>query len=218
MSAIASSALGVLLFWNIDSSVFSLVGEHRLWWLIAHGLGFIIGVGGATFSDIFFFQFLKDHKISDEEKNTFDTLSGVIWIGLAILVISGLMLFLPEQARLGASPKFLLKVVVVSVIAVNGLALNLFVAPRLRQLSFEGTKPARAFRRLAFALGGISIVSWYMAFILGSLRHIGPHSFPEGVVGYVCILTAVVIGSQLFERFMVRGYHSIGEVSQNQEN
>lgn len=209
VSAFASTALGVSLFWNIDWAVISFVGSHKIWWTIIHGIGFVLGVGGATFSDIFFFRFLKDHQISEEEKGTFDTLSAIIWVGLALLVLSGLMLYLPEQVRLNVSPKFLLKVVVVGVIVLNGLALNLFVSPRMRQLSFDGAKPARAFRRLAFALGGVSIVSWYTAFLLGSLRHIGTYSFEMGLFGYGGILLVVVIGSQVFERIVVSGYHAI---------
>lgn len=208
-SAFLSTTLGIMLFFTVSPETLLLIGYHKKWWLIIHGLGFILGVGGATFSDIFFFRFLKDHQISEEEKRTFDTLTNVIWVGLAILVLSGLMLFLPEQARLGVSPKFLLKVVVVGVIAVNGLALNMFVSPRLRQLSFDGAKPARHLRRLAFALGGISIVSWYIAFLLGSLRHIGRFSFHEGVLGYALIIVGVVVGSQIFERLVVRGYHAL---------
>lgn len=218
VSAFASTVLGLTLFWNIDASVISLIGTHKVWWAIVHGVGFVLGVGGATFSDIFFFRFLKDHQISEEEKDTFDTLSAVIWVGLAILVMSGLMLYLPEQARLDMSAKFLLKVLVVGVIVVNGLALNLFVSPRMRQLSFDRAKPARAFRRVAFALGGISIVSWYIAFLLGSLRHIGPHSFVSGALGYGCILLAVIIGSQVFERIVVSGYHAIPSDTPPQEN
>ncbi len=209
-SALASTSLGVLaVITLIDSSLVASIGDHRTWWIIVHSIGFVLGVGAATISDIFFFKFLKSHRISESEKSTLETLSTIIWIGLALLVISGTMLFLPEQARLSESPKFLLKTIVVGIIIVNGTALNLFVSPRMRRLSFEGTKPARQFRRLAFALGAISIVSWYIAFFLGSLRHIGKYSFQEAVVGYGVMLFFVVILSQLFERIMVKKYHLI---------
>lgn len=209
VSAAASVVLGLSLFSLVNADTVAAIGEHRTLWIIVHSIGFILGVGAASITDIFFFRFLKDHQVSEEEKGTLEALTGVIWAGLAVLVISGLMLFLPEQARLADSPKFLLKTVVVGAIVMNGLALNLFVSPRMRQLSFEGTKPARRFRRLAFALGGISIVSWYAAFVLGSLRHLGSYSFAEGLVGYGALLLVVGIASQLFERLAVRGYHAI---------
>lgn len=211
LSALSSMTLALCLIGIVDGQLLDMIGSHRTWWVIIHSAGFMIGVGAATISDIFFFKFLKSHLIDEQEKENLETLSSVIWIGLAILIISGLMLFLPEQARLGESPKFLLKTVVVGVIILNGLALNMFVSPKMRQLSFEETKPARHFRRLAFALGGISIVSWYTAFILGSLRHIGGYSFYQGVLGYIIILVGVVVSSQIFERVMVKKYKVIPE-------
>ena len=75
----------------------------------------------------------------------------------------------------------------------------MFVAPYMRRLSFEGTVPARKFRRLAFALGGISFTSWYLAFFLGSLRKI--HLvFWHALLGYGILLLAVIVGSQIMER------------------
>jgi hypothetical protein len=176
----------------------AILAQTKLYWIILHNVGFILGLGGATITDVFFFRFLKDGVISEGEKQTMDTLSNVIWIGLAILIVSGLMLYLPEQARLGASSKFLLKVVVVGVITLNGVFLNIRVAPRMRQLSLARTVPARHFRRLAFALGAISITSWYTAFFLGSLRSINL-ALREGVAVYLGLVITAVIGAMVYE-------------------
>jgi hypothetical protein len=199
-----NAALAACLWWMPTPEWFALLAEHRGAWAIVHALGFVLGLGGATITDVFFFRFLKDHRISEEEKGTLDALSRVVWVGLAVLLVSGLMLYLPEQARLAASPKFLLKVVVVAVVLLNGIALNLSVAPRLRLLSFERTPPARTFRRLAFALGGISIASWYTAFLLGSLRHLGPATFAHGLLGFGVLLAGTVVVTQVFERLAVK--------------
>ncbi len=198
-SALASALLVISLFPQQSNELFPILASQRLVWIIVHNIGFILGLGGATITDIFFFRFLQDNVITEEEKKTMDMLSSVIWVGLGTLVLSGIMLYLPEQARLDASPKFLLKLVVVSVVIVNGFLLNLRVAPRLRQLSFDNTPPATHFRRLAFALGGISVTSWYTAFLLGSFRKISL-PFREGVGVYVMVLICVIIGSQIFER------------------
>ncbi len=190
----------ILSLAHIPVEVFSpLLSAQKTWWVIAHNIGFILGVGAATITDILFFRFLKDGSISLEEKETMDTLSTVIWGALALLVVSGVALFIPEHARLATSPKFLLKIVVVGVIIVNGLLLNMFVAPFMRRLSFEGSTPARAFRRLAFALGGISFSSWYIAFFLGSMRKI-PLVFSHALGAYAVFLLVVVVGSQIMER------------------
>jgi hypothetical protein len=132
-----------------------------------------------------------------------DTLSSVIWAGLAILIVSGVMLYLPEQLRLNASPKFILKIIVVGVVLVNGVLLNLLVAPHMQTLSFEGTIPARRFRRLAFALGAVSLTSWYTAFFLGSLRRIHT-TLEHGLRVYIGLVTIAVIGSQLYETILVK--------------
>ncbi len=178
-----------------------ILASQKVMWVIVHSIGFILGIGAATITDILFFRFLKDGKISQEEKDTMDTLSSVIWVGLAILIVSGIALFIPEASKLAVSSKFLLKVVVVSVIILNGLILNMFVAPHIRRLSFAEDKISRRFRRIAFALGGISITSWYLAFILGSLRSIST-DFITAVVLYGVLLSCVVIGSRIFENHL----------------
>lgn len=202
-SAFASLLLVLALFERDLSGVFQILSNQRVFWIIMHNIGFILGVGGATITDVFFFRFLKDNVISEEEKGTMDTLTSVIWVGLAILIISGLMLYLPNQARLDISAKFQLKVVVVAVIALNGLLLNMLVAPKMRSFSFEQTKPAKHLRKIAFALGGISIVSWYSAFLLGSIRRIDTDFF-VGISAYIALLVGVVLGSQIFEKIITK--------------
>lgn len=178
--------------------LYEFLSSTKLVWIIVHNIGFIIGLGGATITDVFFFRFLKDGVITEREKEIMDTLSSVIWIGLAILMVSGLLLYLPDQARLLASSKFLLKVVVVSMIVLNGIALNIKVAPHIRMLSLLQDPISERFRRLAFALGAISITSWYVAFFLGSVQSIGV-AFREGVAFYVSILITAIIGSQVYQ-------------------
>jgi uncharacterized membrane protein len=197
-SAAANVLLVVSLFGFPSEGLFALLSAQRMWWVIAHNIGFILGLGGATITDLCFFRFLKDNTISKEEKGAMDLLSNIIWVGLAILIVSGIALYLPEQARLDVSSKFLLKVIVVSVVVVNGILLNMLVAPRLRELSLENTPSARHFRKIAFALGGISIFSWYTAFLLGSFRSISV-SFLLGLCIYAGALLTVVIASQLYE-------------------
>lgn len=205
LSAFANVVLLVALFYLPRTEFFSLLASQKIMWVIVHNVGFIFGIGAATITDILFFRFLQDSKISEQEKGIMDILSSVIWVGLAILVVSGVMLYLPEQSRLLASSKFLLKIVVVSVITVNGVLLNIFVAPKMRMLSFADHPRAVHFRRAAFALGGVSIVSWYTAFLLGSLRSI-PLTFTAGLIGYLVVLFGVIAGSQVFERIATK-YH-----------
>ena len=159
-------------------------------------------------ADVFFFKFLKDLKISKDESKTLGMVSEVIWFGLALLVISGIGLYLPEMARLNESPKFLVKVIVVGVIIVNGIFLNLKISPQLVKISFGRAhkhKPGelRGQRKLAFALGAISITSWFSAFILGMFRSV-PFSFIHLLSIYLIVLGIAVSLSQIAESYLGR--------------
>ncbi|MDO8598804.1 MAG: hypothetical protein Q7S02_01720 [bacterium] len=171
---------------------------------IAHLVGVAIGVGAATVSDVLFFRFLRDYRISKHEERVLAMLHPLFWIALGILVLSGVVLYLADPARLGASPKFQLKLVVVAVIILNGVFLNAVVSPRLRRISFGASHPSHHpgelhhLRHAAFASGAISITSWYGALILGSLRSI-PVSFARGLLAYAVVLAGAVAASQIME-------------------
>ncbi len=186
----------------------SLLAEHHNFIVILHIFGVALGLGGATIADIFFFKFLKDLRISEWEAGILHTLSQIIWFALAILVLSGIGLYLPEAQELNQSSKFLVKIVVVFVLILNGAFLNLLIAPKLVKISFgqkhhHQTGELHHIRKLAFALGAISLVSWYSAFLLGMLRFI-PIDFLPLLLIYVGILSGAVMVSQLLERSFAR--------------
>jgi hypothetical protein len=198
LSVVAQAGLIITIFSFPLSEVAYLAGAHRALWIIIHTLGFIVGLGAVTITDIFFFRFLKDNKITFEEKGNLDTLTRVIWVGLGVLVVSGVFLVVGDSARLLSSAKFLLKVIVIGVITLNGLALNFYLSPRLQYMTLEGKTHDRKLRKVAFALGGVSIFSWYTAFFLGSFRSI-PFTLEAGVLLYVGALIGVVAISQMIE-------------------
>ena len=178
-----------------------ILAEIKTLVLIGHLFGFALGVGGATVSDVLFFKFLKDFKITKPEHQILSIMSQVVWVGVVIAVITGIGLYLPEMEALNQSSKFLLKVVAVSVIIINGAALNLLVSPRLIKMSFSDSlqvRRAHSFRKLAFALGAVSFISWYTAFILGAISSI-PLSFGILLIIYITLLISGIIGSQVVE-------------------
>lgn len=186
----------------------SLLAEYSGIILAIHLLGAAVGIGGATISDVLFFKFLKDFRISETEADILGTLSQVIWFALCVVVISGIGLYLPEMSRLNESPKFLVKMIVVGVIIINGAFLNLWITPKLVKISFGGSHNHEAgelvlFRRFAFALGAVSIISWYSAFVLGFLRK-SPLEFPWLLGLYFAMLAIGIAGSQLTERMVAR--------------
>lgn len=186
----------------------SLLARYHDFIVILHFFGVAIGLGGATIADILFFKFLKDFRISEWEASTLRTLSKVIWVALVVLVFSGISLYLPEAQELNQSSKFLVKMVIVSVIIVNGAFLNLLIAPKLVKISFGKKYDHRTgglyhIRKLAFALGAVSFISWYSAFILGMLRSV-PIDFLPLLLIYFSMLSGAVVVSQLLERFFAK--------------
>ncbi len=179
-----------------------LLSEYRQAIVTVHAIAAAIGLGGATVADVFFFKFLKDFRFSAWETGILNTLSNVIWFALALLVATGAGLFLQNPDALLASSKFVGKMVVVAVIIINGAFLNIIIAPQLLKFSFlssrQETGAPRRMRRLAFALGAISITSWYTAFILGTLRGI-PISVGVFLACYALLLALAIAGSQVME-------------------
>lgn len=178
--------------------------EYRSVILVLHVLAMALGLGAATLTDIFFFKFLKDSRISEEEAKMLSTLSESIWLALGMAIITGVALFMPDVASYVGIPKFLAKVVVVFVIVLNGAFLNLYIAPKLVKISFAEPHHHKEgelghARRFAFALGPISVVSWYSAFILGSLPASTPFSFWTFLKMYLLLLIVAVTIGQFVE-------------------
>ncbi len=198
LSAFLSSPFGIVPL---------LATNHDLIFII-HMLAVAIGIGGATITDVFFFKFLKDFRISKLEASTLRTFSQVIWFALGLIVLSGVGLYIPDAARLNDSPKFLAKMVIVGMLLVNGALLNLLVSPKLVRISFGGKhkhqpQELRRLRKLAFALGAISISSWYSIFIVAMADGI-PLSVFQFLFFYATLLIVAVGASQFFEyRFTV---------------
>ena len=92
--------------------MFGFLGTYHDALLIAHVAAMALGLGSATITDIFFFKFLKDFRISSWEAGVMRTLSLFIWFALGMLVVTGIGLYLPEADVLRQSPKFLTKLVV----------------------------------------------------------------------------------------------------------
>lgn len=208
VSAGLCTLIFILVASNATLGLLPLLARNRAPLVGIHLLGLALGLGGATTADILFFRFLRDWRISHQEADVMRVLSQVIWFALAILMMSGLGLYLPQAAALNQSPKFLVKVIVVSVIILNGAFLNLVISPRLVTLFFgQGAhveaRSLRRMRRLAFSLGSVSATSWYSAFVLG-LMPVSPLPFWRLLAVYLALLGLAVTGGQVVERRMAR--------------
>jgi uncharacterized membrane protein len=188
------------------ANLVSILAANKNLIVLLHLIGAVIGVGGATVTDVFFFKFLRNFRIDEEEADILRDLSDIIWFGLGIAVLSGVGLYVPSMDVLHDTPKFIVKVIAVGIITINGVILNLYITPRMLEIRFErepGTLPTRMhrFRRAAFASGAVSFISWYTALILGGFRGLTMR-FETLLTIYLVALVLGVVGSQLFERHL----------------
>lgn len=170
--------------------------------VIAHLFGVVIGMGAAFTGDNIFFSGLKRRNFSTETIRFLKLSGKLVWLGLLIMFISGSSMFLLDSGTYLDSSKFLLKMIVVAVIALNGLVFHLkhlkfferFTGHDIGETEFQKRK------FLIFASGGISSVSWISALILGSLRSI-PYTLSQGILIYLGLLAVAVFSAGLISKF-----------------
>jgi uncharacterized membrane protein len=207
-SALNTFIIFVIVLMTVYQHIGPILLAHKTIVVILHAFAAGLGVGAVTLTDVFFFKFLKDYRISHSEKNTMNTISDVIWVALILLIVTGIGLYAAQPETLNTSTKFLAKVIIVGVVFLNGILLNLIVSPRLMNISFgiqHVSHPGQlhGLRRLGFALGAVSITSWYSAFILGSVRSL-PFTTPQILLGYLCLVAIGVIGSQVMDLVLMK--------------
>jgi|JI10StandDraft_1071094.scaffolds.fasta_scaffold41236_6 uncharacterized membrane protein len=201
-SATVSTLMFLANFILNDTNAIPYLVEYKGFIVLIHGIAAAIGLGAATTTDFLFFRFLKDKKISQGESDIMDALSKVIWMALGLMIITGVGIYLPQTDVLNHTAKFLAKMTVLGVIIINGFALNIVIAPRLTKINFDKDVAAENdskdfIRHLAFALGAVSITSWYFVFIMGSLRKVSL-SYDILILIYLAVLIVGLLGSQLF--------------------
>lgn len=205
LSAVLSTVIFVTSVIGSDFAFVQFLSDWQTLIVLVYLIGLALGAGGATFSDVFFIKFLKDLKISHEEAGVLRTVSQVLWLGLGLVVISGVGLYFITAAAAYPSNQFLAGAVAVAVIVVNGAFLNLKVAPHLVHIFF-GDDPRktpveelRRERRVAFGLSAISLISWYSLLVLTAWTGI---PFPVSVIllVYLILLIAAVAAGQVLER------------------
>lgn len=185
--------------------------------LIIHLIGVILGLGGATVSDVLFMKSLKDERITPREESLIKGASWVIWTGISILLISGSIMFWLNWDVLSHQPRTLAHVTIAGVIIANGFILNLFIFPKLtfwsrekeiRPKSPKKTGNYRKIRRIAFTSGALSLSSWWITFILGLGRRFvfPPFSYIQLIGIYLLIVSIAVLVAIAFENFSWHRY------------
>lgn len=180
---------------------YNFFGNYAPFLVIIHVLAVIVGMGAAIVSDVLFNVYISDKKINPTENKTLQVLSVIIWISLACIVLSGLAIFISDPLKYIHSPKFLLKMLVVFIIIINGYLFWKITHKSLKKINFTDVNTSHRYvriRKLSFAFGAISLISWMFAFILGSIEFISiSFSVTSGI--YVLCIIFAIIGSQIAE-------------------
>lgn len=145
--------------------------------IIFHIIGTVLGVGGATFAEIFHVRALRDGSVSEEEGATLKAIYTILRIGLFTAVLSGfgflLYFSLTGQEERLYSEKLWAKLTVIFFLSVNALLLQA--------------------KKMPLWLGSsVSLTSWYTALILGSVW--GADYTYFGVLSVYIVAVLVVAG------------------------
>lgn len=173
---------------------------YKSLFILLHALAAAGGLGAVFVTDVLFIHFLKDRVLTSKEFDTLKTISLFIWSMIVFLIITGIFLFLSAPDAYLVKSKFITKIIIFTVIILNGILLHVYITPKLKQLSFTedllDTKKM-FFKRIAFASGGISFTSWFVVFLLGSVRSI-PLKTGQAILWYTLLLVFVILGSQIY--------------------
>ena|SRR3989338_524816 len=204
VSAGISTTIFFATVWSLPQGTMAFLQDAHPAFAAIHAVATAVGLGAATMTNVFFFMFLKDLRISEFEAAVLRKISDVIWTALAVIVLTGIALFLPRAQELGASAQFLIKVIGVGIIIVSGALLNLLVSPKLIRISFHEKHEHHAgelcrLHRIAFLLGAISLASWYAVFLLGVVKDI-PWTLSQFLWAYVLLLVVALVASRLADR------------------
>lgn len=123
-----------------------------LFLILAHTIGAVLGVGGATLAEVLLIKALKDGNMDPLESNLMQGVYSVVRVGFVISLISGFsfLILYKVNGQIGQiwSPVLWAKMTVVFFIGLNAILLQAHAIP--------------------LKLGSaVSFVSWYIALFLG---------------------------------------------------
>lgn len=198
LSVIFSLLIVFVIIQGISVDVIDFLAATREHNLTIHLFGMAMGLGGIFINDIIFSHFIKDYSIKARESVVMHLISQMIFLGLALLLLSGLALYLPTPETYLENPRFLMKMTVVLVLILNGAALNRFVIPKMKKISVKEEDQGRyeLLNKAAFAMALISLFSWISAFLLARLKELFDLPYLYLLLGYLVLLAIAVLLSQ----------------------
>ncbi len=170
-------------------------------YLIFHVFGAVLGAGGAFASDAMFFKTVKDGVIESTELSFMKLGSKLVWSGVFVLVVSGVLLFYTDPAYYMASSKFLVKVTIVGVLILNGIIFHFIHLPHItKHVGLRISESSTFLKKSTFlmASGALSMVSWVATLVLGMLKVV-PYSYFQ-ITGLYLFIVIFAIGASIISK------------------
>ncbi|MBW3468138.1 hypothetical protein [Arthrospiribacter ruber] len=172
--------------------------------LTFHLLGMILGLGGTLILDILIFHFLRNFRINSSEAVIMHLISQMIILGLVLLMVTGVAIYLTDISGYNSNPRFLMKMTAVLVLSINGIFLNFYMMPKIEKLSLikENLEEDQNLKRVAFAVGGVSMVSWLAAFSFAMVKDLTQFSYISMLIPYLALVLGAIGGGQFIKKKM----------------
>ncbi len=147
-----------------------------------HLIGLVFGLGGVTATDaLSLYGFIKPQSLK-KHVDSYTILSLIIWVGLFLLIVSGIALIYISKIEIGGdlasnmyelplkSSAYIFMLALNGVIILNGLFLNFKVTPAFKNAveleDFTATSEYKRALKLGVISGGISFLSWWGVFFI----------------------------------------------------
>ncbi len=173
--------------------------ENKALFLVFHVLSVVMGMGSALTSDLLFNFYSHNKTLNETERKTLRFLSTAVWVSLIVIILSGFAIFFSDPYKYEHSQKFISKMIIMVVLLVNGLFLHKVVSPHFDDRGLLKFKSKRPIRRIAFACGAVSLISWTTVCVLGTLKSI-PYTFVQFIIGYLIFTICGMVAAVLIEK------------------
>lgn len=170
-----------------------------------HEFGFILGLGGAIAALFLFAKFLADRDIDEKELKTLQMLYELIWLGLALTVVSQISFYVVEPERFAGSGIFLIQTTALFVAFLCSAALMIIFAPFLALVPFskeqQQSNPSflGSLRRPTFLTGAAALSSWLFAF---GVSYFPDYGFGTLFLAYAIFVALCIFGALIWEKTM----------------
>ncbi len=153
----------------------SVLTRLDFWMRTIHVAGTIMSVGAVTVTDSLLSVLHFRPRLAPLLARLLHVLSLVVWVGLLLLSVTGLWLVL-DQPEVLDNPVFLAKMAIVLIVFINGVLMNLFVAPRFEDLSDEWHRDVERVNRFQIIAGIaaiISLIGWWGIVLVVMFNRLG---------------------------------------------